>query len=139
VFDFVKQLLADRTRLQILGDGSQRKSYLHVEDCVGALTHICDSAGPAINVGHYEVYHLGVPAFCLVCESAQWICDEMGVTPHIQYGTGNRGWVGDNPFVFLDVSKAMNTGWSPKHSIEESVRETVRWLLDNQWIFDRRR
>jgi UDP-glucose 4-epimerase len=138
VFDFVKQLLADRTRLQILGDGSQRKSYLHVEDCVGALTHICGSEAPAINVGHYEVYHLGVPAFCLVRESAQWICDEMRVTPHIQYGTGNRGWIGDNPFVFLDVNKAMSTGWSPKHSIEGSVRETVRWLLDNQWIFDRR-
>jgi UDP-glucose 4-epimerase len=138
VFDFVKQLLANRTGLQVLGDGSQRKSYLHVEDCVRALIHICDSAGPAINASRYEVYHLGVPAFCLVRQSAQWICDEMGVTPHIQYGTGNRGWIGDSPFVFLDVNKAMSTGWSPKHTIEGSVRETVRWLLDNQWIFDRR-
>jgi UDP-glucose 4-epimerase len=79
-----------------------------------------------------------VPAFCLVRESAQWICDEMGVSPQIQYGTGNRGWIGDSPFVFLDVRKAMSTGWSPMHSIEASVRVTVRWLLDNQWIFDRR-
>jgi UDP-glucose 4-epimerase len=62
----------------------------------------------------------------------------MGVSPHIQYGTGNRGWIGDSPFVFLDVHKAMSTGWSPRHSIEASLRETVRWLLDNQWIFERR-
>jgi UDP-glucose 4-epimerase len=62
----------------------------------------------------------------------------MGVSPQIQYGAGNRGWIGDSPFVFLDVRKAMSTGWSPMHSIEASVRETVRWLLDNQWIFDRR-
>jgi UDP-glucose 4-epimerase len=138
VFDFVKQLLADRTRLQILGDGSQRKSYLHVEDCVRALVEICDPAVPAVDGRRYDVYHLGVPAFCLVRESAQWICDEMGVTPHIEYGTGNRGWIGDSPFVFLDVSKAMSTGWSPRHSIETSVRETVRWLLDNQWLLGRR-
>jgi UDP-glucose 4-epimerase len=138
VFDFVKQLLSDRTRLQILGDGSQRKSYLHVEDCVRALVDIGDHAGPAVDGRRYQVYHLGVPAFCLVHESARWVCDEMGVSPQIQYGAGNRGWIGDSPFVYLDVRKAMSTGWSPSHSIEASVRETVRWLLDNQWIFDRR-
>jgi UDP-glucose 4-epimerase len=139
VFDFVKQLLADPSRLQILGDGTQRKSYLHVEDCVRAVMHICDGEQPAGSARkRYEVYHLGVPAFCLVRDSAQWICDEMGVAPQLQFGSGNRGWIGDSPFVFLDVRKAMNTGWSPIHSIEASVRQTVRWLLDNQWIFTRR-
>ena len=139
VFDFVRQLLADPARLQVLGDGSQRKSYLHVEDCVGAVMHICEDRRPLAGGGRrYEVYHLGVPEFCLVRESARWICDEMGVTPQIQFGTGSRGWIGDSPFVFLDVRKAMGTGWSPEHSIEASVRQTVRWLLDNQWIFDRR-
>jgi len=139
VFDFVKQLLADPTRLQILGDGTQRKSYLHVEDCVGAIMHICNDAPSAgSSRKRHEVYHLGVPAFCLVRESAQWICDEMGVAPQLQFGSGSRGWIGDSPFVFLDVRRAMNTGWSPTYSIEASVRQTVRWLLDNQWIFTRR-
>jgi UDP-glucose 4-epimerase len=139
VFDFVRQLLADPARLQVLGDGSQRKSYLHVEDCVRAILHIGDQTCPRAGVDRrYDVYHLGVPAFCHVRDSAGWICDEMGVRPHIQFGTGNRGWIGDSPFVFLDVHKAMSTGWSPEHSIEASVRQTVRWLLDNQWIFDRR-
>ena len=61
----------------------------------------------------FEVYHLGVPAFCLVRDSARWICDELGVSPQLEFGTGNRGWIGDSPFVFLDVQKAMNAGWSP--------------------------
>lgn len=139
VFDFVKQLLADPTRLQILGDGTQRKSYLHVEDCVRAILHICDPERSAEGGRtRFDVYHLGVPAFCLVRESAGWICDEMAVAPQLQFGTGNRGWIGDSPFVFLDVRKAMNTGWSPRYSIEASVRQTVRWLLENQWIFSRR-
>jgi UDP-glucose 4-epimerase len=62
----------------------------------------------------------------------------MGLSPRLDFGTGNRGWIGDNPFVLLDVQKAMSAGWTPAHSIESSVRQTVRWLLANRWIFDRR-
>jgi UDP-glucose 4-epimerase len=137
VFDFVRQLLADPTCLRVLGDGTQRKSYLHVEDCVRALVHICEDTRPR-GGPRYEVYHLGVPESCLVRESAQWICDEMGVSPRTEFGTGSRGWVGDSPFVLLDVRKALGTGWAPVHSIEASVRETVRWLLANRWMFERR-
>jgi UDP-glucose 4-epimerase len=140
VFDFVKQLLADGSMLRILGDGTQQKSYLHVEDCVRAVLHIGEDVRPANRPDRrYEVYHLGVPAFCQVRESARWICDEMGLDPRIEFGTGTRGWIGDSPFVFLDVRKATGTGWSPQHGIESSVRQTVRWLLDNRWIFDERR
>jgi UDP-glucose 4-epimerase len=140
VFDFVKQLLASPETLRILGDGTQRKSYLNVEDCIGALMHICEDLRPANRKEkRYDVFHLGVPAFCLVRDSAQWICDELGLQPRFEFGAGSRGWIGDSPFVFLDVQKAMNTGWSPTHSIESSVRETVRWLLNNRWIFDCRR
>lgn len=139
VFDFVNMLLADPTRLPILGDGTQRKSYIHIEDCVAALMHICEDVRPARQREHpYEVFHLGFPAFCLVRESAAWICDEMGVAPRLEFGTGQRGWVGDSPFVFLDSSRAQATGWTPRHSIEPSVRQTVRWLLENRWIFEQR-
>lgn len=139
VFDFVRQLLADPSRLRILGDGTQQKSYLHVEDCVRAVLHIAEDVRPACRDGmRCEVYHLGVPTYCLVRDSAGWICDEMRVRPRLEFGTGKRGWIGDSPFVFLDVEKAMRTGWAPVYSIEASVRETVRWLLDNQWIFERR-
>lgn len=139
VFDFVRKLRVDPTRLHILGDGRQRKSYLHIEDCLDALLLICEEKRTAKYARrHFEVYHLGVPEYCSVEQSACWISAELGLTPELEYSGGERGWIGDNPFVFLDVSKAMATGWAPKHSIEQSVRETARWLSDNSWIFEKR-
>jgi len=139
VFDFVKQLLDDPANLRILGNGSQRKSYLHVEDCVRALIHICEEIRPANRPSkRFEVYHLGVPEACFVSDSARWICDEMGLDPKFDFGTGDRGWIGDNPVVLLDVQKALSTGWRPTYSIESSIRQTVRWLLEHRWIFETR-
>ncbi len=139
VFDFVKQLLENENRLIILGDGTQRKSYLHVFDCVNALINIAIDMRAAENTKHhFQAYHLGVEDYCMVSQSAGWIIDELKLSPRIEYTGGSRGWVGDNPFVFLDVQKAISTGWTPKFGIEESIRETVRWLVSNQWIFDRR-
>jgi UDP-glucose 4-epimerase len=139
VFDFVKQLLENQKRLVILGDGTQRKSYLHVSDCIDALIKIGLDVRSAEGVKHnFQTYHLGVQDYCQVSQSAGWIIDELKLSPTVEYTGGNRGWVGDNPFVFLDVKKAISTGWHPKFGIEESIRETVRWLVSNQWIFDRR-
>ena len=139
VFDFVRKLRKDPSRLPILGDGRQRKSYLHIEDCLDALLLICEERRTALDThGRFAVYHLGVPAYCSVEQSAQWISAELGLTPRLEFSGGERGWVGDNPFVFLDVSEAMAIGWKPKYGIEESVRETARWLSNNFWIFDKR-
>jgi UDP-glucose 4-epimerase len=136
VFDFVRKLLDDPTRLFILGDGKQRKSYLHIQDCLDALLLICEDKRTATESRHrFQVYHLGMTEYCQVYESAKWICDELGVNPQFYFAGGKRGWIGDNPFVFLDVSKAMSIGWLPKRRIEESIRETARWLLNNQWVF----
>lgn len=137
VFDFVRKLRADPSRLKILGDGQQRKSYLHINDCINALIHICEIKKTALHSGNnYEVYHLGYPEFCYVKQSAEWICEEMELSPKFEYSGGDRGWVGDNPFVFLDISKANRTGWVPQINIEESIRETTRWLNNNTWIFE---
>jgi UDP-glucose 4-epimerase len=136
VFDFVKALSVDSSRLHILGDGQQRKSYLHINDCIDAMLHIAvDSGNLHTTQRNFNIYHLGAPDYCRVIDSASWICAELGLNPHFDFGGGDRGWVGDNPFVFLDVAKAMNTGWMPKYSIEQSVRETVQWLSINRWIF----
>ncbi len=137
VFDFVKQLLENKNRLVILGDGTQKKSYLHVSDCIDALVKIGLDARTAKGVKHnIQTYHLGVQDYCKVSQSVGWIIDELKLSPIVEYTGGSRGWVGDNPFVFLDVKKAISTGWHPKFGIEESIRETVRWLVSNQWIFD---
>jgi UDP-glucose 4-epimerase len=139
VFDFVEQLLVNAQKLKILGDGTQRKSYLNVSDCVNALVRIGVDLRTAKNAKHnFQTYHLGVEDYCRVSQSAAWIADEMKLTPIFEYSGGARGWVGDNPFVFLDVKKVIKTGWYPQHGIESSVRETVRWLLANKWIFDSR-
>ena len=139
VFDFVQKLRDNPTRLAILGNGQQRKSYLHIEDCLDALLLISEEKRTAKGTrSRFEVYHLGFPAYCRVEDSAGWISEELALTPRFEFSGGERGWIGDNPFVFLDVSKAMATGWKPKHSIEQSVRETARWLSKNSWIFAKR-
>jgi len=139
VFDFVKKLLSDPNRLEILGDGQQRKSYLHIDDCISAVLLISEEKRTALlSRSRFEVYHLGFPDYCHVYESANWICSELDLKPKFEFQGGDRGWIGDNPFVFLDVGKAIDVGWKPKYKIEQSVRETARWLIDNSWIFNKR-
>ena len=61
----------------------------------------------------------------------------MGLSPQVTYSGGERGWVGDNPFIFLDTKRIRAMGWRPRLSIEEGVRKTVAFLRDNDWVFDR--
>ena len=139
VFDFVKKLRNDSTKLEILGDGTAQKSYLHIKDCIDALMLVCEDARPAKNKdGSFEVFHLGMEEFIEVRNSAKIIATEMGLTPIFEFGEGKRGWVGDNPFVFLDVSKIKALGWKPTHTIDESIKETTKWLVNNSWIFKER-
>ena len=130
VIDFVRQLAQDPSKLRVLGDGSQRKSYMHVDDCVtGLMTLGGDDA--------ISVYNLGSSDFCTVKDSVAWVCSELGVEPTVIYGTEQRGWVGDNPFTWLDVSRAAEQGWQTSVSIESSVRRTVAWLRENPEVLDR--
>jgi len=138
VFDFVRALREDPTRLRVLGDGTQRKSYLHVEDCVAAMLRVTGER-TALDARHrFQVYNLGYPEYIELTQSIAWICEHMGVTPELDYTGGRRGWVGDNPFCFLDVAKIRSTGWEPRHTIQESIRATVDWLIANPWLLDRR-
>lgn len=139
VFDFVKMLRQDSSTLKILGDGNQRKSYLHIEDCLDALMQITIVDRTSLNKSdRYSVFHLGTSDYCKIVDSATWICDELGISPNFEFSGGDRGWIGDNPFVFLDCSAAIQSGWAPKHSIEKSIRETATWLTSNEWIFKQR-
>ncbi len=131
VFDFVRQLSRSPKKLTILGDGTQRKSYMHVDDCVAALT----SLRPA---GDVEVFNLGADGYCTVSDSAGWISRRLGLEPVFEFTGGDRGWIGDNPYIYLDVSKAARAGWKTRRTIRDSVEDTVDWLLANEWIFDAR-
>lgn len=138
VFDFCRQLLADPLRLKVLGNGSQKKSYLYVQDCVSAILSVMRASLAAKAKHRVETYNLGTDEYCQVTDSIGWICKELGVSPKIELTGGDRGWVGDNPFIFLDTKKIRSTGWRPALSIEEGVRSTVRWLVENRWVFDQR-
>ncbi|MDB2690727.1 NAD-dependent epimerase/dehydratase family protein [Planktomarina temperata] len=131
VFDFVEQLRSDASNLRILGDGSQRKSYLHIDDCIDALIM---AANGKLDCG---IYNLGTDDCCNVEQSATWICEQMRVNPRFNYSGGKRGWVGDNPYILLDTAKIRNFGWNPKYTIEESVKGTVDFLRSNEWVFSR--
>ena len=78
---------------------------------------------------------MGVDGYCEVRDSISWITDELGLTPQISFGTESKGWIGDNPLIHLDTKKIQEMGWAPKHSIEEGVRDTVRFLQNNHNLF----
>jgi len=138
VIDFFRALREDPTRLRILGDGTQRKSYLHVRDCIDAMLRVVRQR-TALEAKHrVEIYNLGYPEYIEVKDSARWISEHLGLSPEYEFTGGRQGWVGDNPFVFLDVAKMRATGWEPRFSIRESIIATVDWLAANPWLLDRR-
>jgi UDP-glucose 4-epimerase len=73
-----------------------------------------------------------------VNESIGWISTYLELNPKLKYTGGERGWVGDNPLVFLDTSKINNSGWKPRLTIKESVLKTIRFLQENRWILAKR-
>ena len=133
IFDFYQKLQFDPTRLPVLGNGKQRKSYLYVEDCIDAILLAMDKAHEKVNI-----FNLGADGYCEVNESIGWICEELAVKPTLEYSGGDRGWVGDNPFIFLDTQKIRSLGWKPKVNINEGVIKTVQYLRSNEWVFEAR-
>ena len=130
VYDFFQQLKQNPNKLTVLGNGLQKKSYLHVSDCIAAIHTALGLSSNRVNI-----FNLGVDGYCEVRDSIRWITDEMGLQPQITFGTESRGWIGDNPLIHLSTLKINELGWRPKFSIEEGVRDTVRFLSDNQHLF----
>ncbi|HEY6823715.1 MAG TPA: NAD-dependent epimerase/dehydratase family protein [Steroidobacteraceae bacterium] len=134
VLDFYRQLRADPARLRVLGDGRQRKSYLYVHDCVEAMLTAVERAHERVNI-----FNLGCDASCEVKESVGWICRALGVAPQVEYGSGDRGWPGDNPLIILETSRIRALGWSARLDIRAAVLATLEYLRANPDIVDARR
>ena len=130
VFDFYRQLKEHPAHLDVLGNGRQRKSYLYVQDCVSAILTAIEKAGDRINI-----FNLGLDEYCEVNSSIGWICEHLGVQPEIRYAGGDRGWIGDSPFIFLDCKRIRGLGWEPQLNIRAGVVQTLRFLQDNEWVF----
>ncbi|MGD0261630.1 MAG: NAD-dependent epimerase/dehydratase family protein [Verrucomicrobiota bacterium] len=137
VLDFYRQLLDHPRRLKVLGDGTQRKSYLFVGDCLDAMLHVM-SLGVAGREKHrVATFNLGALEYVEVNDSIRVICQHLGLSPELEYTGGSKGWIGDNPFIFLDTRKIQALGWTPKLKISEAIVRTVRWLQQNQWVLQR--
>lgn len=134
VFDFCRQLREHPERIEILGDGRQRKSYLHVQDCIDAMLLCVARGGRGAGI-----FNLGTDEYCAVDDSIGWITAHLGLNPARSYAGGERGWIGDSPFIFLDCARIRALGWQPRLSIHESVLRTVDYLRANPWIFEGRR
>jgi len=132
VFDFYKQLVAHPDYLDVLGNGLQRKSYLYVQDCVDGILQVIDKRNAPVNI-----FNLGTDEHCQVKESIGWICDHLDLKPEIRYTDDRKGWIGDNPFTYLNTTKALSTGWKPTLSIKESVLKTVEYLETNPVVLER--
>jgi UDP-glucose 4-epimerase len=130
VFDFYTQLRDNPAELKVLGDGQQRKSYLYVQDCLDAIFLAIANASARVNI-----FNLGTDEFCRVNDSIGWITSHLGLAPKLTYTGGERGWIGDSPFIFLDCRKIRALGWQPKLSIREGIIRTLDYLRANPWAF----
>jgi len=132
VVDFYAQLLKDPSRIDVLGDGKQRKSYLYVQDCIDAILLVLDKAPDKVNI-----FNLGAAEYCMMNDSLSWICEKLGIDPQRRFAGGSRGWIGDSPFIYLDTTKVRSLGWASKLTIREGVIRTLEYLQNNQWVLGR--
>ncbi len=131
IIDFIDKLKRNPKELEILGDGTQRKSYLHVFDAINATLHLFKVFKE--NSRDYEIYNVGSEDWVTVREIADIVIEEMGLK-NVKYvfkpGTPDgRGWPGDVKFMLLDINKLKSTGWKPRWSSRDAVRITVKQLL----------
>jgi UDP-glucose 4-epimerase len=134
VFDFFRALKRNPTRLQVLGDGRQEKSYLYVQDCIGAILtaverHVAD-ADPAAHI-----YNLGTEETLVVDDSVAIITEHLGLSPEIEHTGGRRGWAGDSPLIRLDTSRIRALGWRPQLTIAQALVRTLDWLDANEYAW----
>jgi len=126
--DFVRALLGDPTRLRILGDGTQSKSYVHVEDVIKAMLRANGEGGS------YGVYNVATGDYITVAEIADLAAECAGLDPesvHYEYAGGDRGWKGDVPVVRLSIERIRRLGWSPTRSSREALRESMAALVED--------
>ncbi len=123
VIDFYKKLKRDPSRLEVLGDGNQQKSYLHVHDCADGMFTAIERQREEEKIGIYNIGHDG---WIQVKDSIKIICRELGVSPKLEMSGGARGWVGDSPKILLATDRLRALGWAPTKTIEQSIVETLR-------------
>ena len=125
IYDFIHKLKVDPSRLEVLGNGMQEKSYMSAHDCVQAMVHLVDNTGSDVNL-----YNLGTGDTCSVRRIAEIVVEQSNLEGvSIDYTGGDRGWAGDVPKTSLDVDSLFSTGFRPEMMSEEAIRNTASALI----------
>lgn len=128
IYDFTKKLHDNPNHLVILGDGTQSKPYIYVEDLIEVILKMTQNIKNGV-----EVYNIGVDGSTSVTKIADIVCQELGLqNVEYEYTGGNVGWKGDVPKFQYDLSKIHNQGWKAKHNSDESVQETVKYIKNHE-------
>ncbi len=126
IFDFIHKLKNDNTRLEVLGNGLQEKSYMEVRDCVKAIMHIFSNENKPVNL-----FNLGSHDTCSVKRIAEIVVEQTGFKDvSIEYTGGARGWAGDIPRAMLSIEKMLSTGYDVGYDSEAAVRHTAKSLIE---------
>ena len=130
IVDFIKKIKTNPRELEILGDGSQEKSYMYISDCIEAIMHLTNAFSKGTE--KVDVFNVGPNDKITVAQIAKIVSEEMN-TPSIKYKftggvNGGRGWKGDVKTMQLSIDKLLRTGWKPRHSSKQAVRLAARAL-----------
>jgi len=125
IYDFINKLKNNPEKMEILGDGNQRKSYIYIDDCIDAVVLLKEKVGDMVNV-----FNVGSEDWVTVKRIAELVSEEMGLNPRFEFTGGERGWRGDVPLMLLSIDRIKLAGWEPKYGSDEAVRKTVKSLLE---------
>lgn len=132
LYDFYCGLKRDPTRLRVLGDGNQNKSFLYIQDCLDAILTATERHGE--EPGTF-IYNLGTDETVLIRDSARTVAEHLSLEPELEYAGGSGGWLGDSPLIYLDTARIRSLGWAPKLTIREGVLRTLEWLDANEYAW----
>jgi UDP-glucose 4-epimerase len=127
-YDFIRRLKADSSRLRILGDGSQKKSYVHVNDIIEAIRVADEQTRES-----YAVFNVATDDYITVREIADLAVKVCGLTPgevKYEFSGGDRGWKGDVPIIRFDCTKIKALGWKVRQSSAEAVTDAMQAMLE---------
>jgi UDP-glucose 4-epimerase len=125
IYDFINKIRSNPTALEILGDGTQTKSYIYVSDCIEAMLAGLKATGKS----RVHVFNIGTSDMTSVKRIAELVREAMHVSPAFTFTGGKRGWIGDVPTMLLDASKLNNLGWKQRYTSEEAVKKAIQDLL----------
>jgi len=126
--DFIKKLKNDPKKLHILGDGNQKKDFIHVDDCVEAILYAYENSNDTINV-----FNLGTGTVTSVNNIAKMVVDAMNLkNVKFSYSGGKSGWPGDAPVVHYDISKIKKIGWNPRMNSDMAVKISIQDTIKNE-------